>query len=256
MAIQTTSLDSKLARLDEKATEYDSRANTEARVKQARVDLKELNRALNKLETVLSEFEQQVGILTEVFGKAIPSEVISTRKKVQSLVDYSQDDIVNIIDNDAQTLSAQTLSAHVDDVRDARDAVKSGIRTVNNRLKDIQQSKRSNASTAENIQRVVGESQEAMKKINDYRSFINSIINPRDSVTHMKKQWQGLTKAFENLNTDWDGFRQRHNLSHQTIDDLKKLSQKGEVDLDELSSQSINEMIEVPELRSTIKMSI
>jgi len=251
MAIQTTSLDSKLARLDEKATEYDSRANTEARVKQARVDLKELNRALNKLETVLSEFEQQVGILTEVFGKAIPSEVISTRKKVQSLVDYSQDDIVNIIDN-----GAQTLSAHVDDVRDARDAVKSGIRTVNNRLKDIQQSKRSNASTAENIQRVVGESQEAMKKINDYRSFINSIINPRDSVTHMKKQWQGLTKAFENLNTDWDGFRQRHNLSHQTIDDLKKLSQKGEVDLDELSSQSINEMIEVPELRSTIKMSI
>ena len=113
MAIQTTSLDSKLARLDEKANEYDSRANTEARVKQARVDLKELNRALNKLETVLSEFEQQVGILTEVFGKAIPSEVISTRKKVQSLVDYSQDDIVNIIDNDAQT-----LSAHVDDVRD------------------------------------------------------------------------------------------------------------------------------------------
>ena len=72
----------------------------------------------------------------------------------------------------------------------------------------------------------------------------------------MQKQWQGLTKAFENLNTDWDGFRQRHNLSHQTIDDLKKLSQKGEVDLDELSSQSINEMIEVPELRSTIKMSI
>lgn len=251
MAIQTTSLDSKLARLDEKANEYDSRANTEARVKQARVDLKELNRALNKLETVLSEFEQQVGILTEVFGKAIPSEVISTRKKVQSLVDYSQDDIVNIIDNDAQT-----LSAHVDDVRDARDAVKSGIRTVNSRLEDIQQSKRSNASTAENIQRVVGESQEAMKKINDYRSFINSIINPRDSVTHMKKQWQGLTKAFENLNTDWDGFRQRHNLSHQTIDDLKKLSQKGEVDLDELSSQSINEMIEVPELRSTLKMSI
>jgi predicted nucleic acid-binding Zn-ribbon protein len=251
MAIQTTSLDSKLARLDEKANEYDSRANTEARVEQARVDLKELNRALNKLETVLSEFEQQVGILTEVFGKAIPSEVISTRKKVQSLVDYSQDDIVNIIDN-----GAQTLSAHVDDVRDARDAVKSGIRTVNNRLKDIQQSKRSNASTAENIQRVLGESQEAMKKINDYRSFINSIINPRDSVTHMKKQWQGLTKAFENLNTDWDGFRQRHNLSHQTIDDLKKLSQKGEVDLDELSSQSINEMIEVPELRSTIKMSI
>lgn len=251
MAIQTTSLDSKLARLDEKANEYDSRANTEARVKQARVDLKELNRALNKLETVLSEFEQQVGILTEVFGKAIPSEVISTRKKVQSLVDYSQDDIVNIIDN-----GAQPLSAHVDDVRDARDAVKSGIRTVNNRLKDIQQSKRSNASTAENIQRVVGESQEAMKKINDYRSFINSIINPRDSVTHMKKQWQGLTKAFENLNTDWDGFRQRHNLSHQTIDDLKKLSQKGEVDLDELSSQSINEMIEVPELRSTLKMSI
>ncbi len=251
MAIQTTSLDSKLARLDEKANEYDSRANTEARVEQARVDLKELNRALNKLETVLSEFEQQVGILTEVFGKAIPSEVISTRKKVQSLVDYSQDDIVNIIDNDAQT-----LSAHVDDVRDARDAVKSGIRTVNSRLEDIQQSKRSNASTAENIQRVLGESQEAMKKINDYRSFINSIINPRDSVTHMKKQWQGLTKAFENLNTDWDGFRQRHNLSHQTIDDLKKLSQKGEVDLDELSSQSINEMIEVPELRSTIKMSI
>ncbi len=68
-----------------------------------------------------------------------------------------------------------------------------------------------------------------------------------------------LTKdgwAFDNLDTDWEGFRRRHGLSKGTITDLKKLSREGEVDLDELSEESVNEMLEVKALRSTIKVSL
>ena len=72
----------------------------------------------------------------------------------------------------------------------------------------------------------------------------------------MKSQWLGLEKRFENLDTDWEGFRRNHDLSQQTIDDLKKLSSDGEVDLDDLDNQSVTEMLDVPELRSTIKVSL
>jgi prefoldin subunit 5 len=82
------------------------------------------------------------------------------------------------------------------------------------------------------------------------------ILNPNSSVSELKKQWQGLEKAFENLDTNWEGFQQRHDLSDETIDDLKTLSQDGGVYLDKLTIQSVTEMMEVSELRSTIMVSI
>ncbi|MGB9966181.1 hypothetical protein [Halobacterium hubeiense] len=251
MAIQTTSLKSKVDSLEQKAEEYDRRTNTESRVDDAREDLKELNIVLRKLNGSLSDFERQAGILTEVFDQSLPSEAVSARDEVQSLTEVTQDNILDVIDN-----SDRSLASHVEDVRDARESVNDARRIIDDRLKAIQNDKLGDASTAESIQRIVGEDSDAMKTISQYRSFLNSILDPDGSVSHLKSQWQGLEKAFDNLDTDWEGFRKRHGLSKGTITDLKKLSRQGEVDLDELSEESVNEMLEVPELRSTIKVSL
>lgn len=251
MAIQTTSLKSKVDSLEQKAEEYDRRTNTESRVDDAREDLKELNIVLRKLNGSLSDFERQAGILTEVFDQSLPSEAVSARDEVQSLTEVTQDNILDVIDN-----SDRSLASHVEDVRDARESVNDARRIIDDRLKAIQNDKLGDASTAESIQRIVGEDSDAMKMISQYRSFLNSILDPDRSVSHLKSQWQGLEKAFDNLDTDWEGFRKRHGLSKGTITDLKKLSRQGEVDLDELSEESVNEMLEVPELRSTIKVSL
>ncbi|MDL0118555.1 hypothetical protein PNQ29_08590 [Halobacterium salinarum] len=251
MAIQTTSLKSKVDSLEQKAEEYDRRTNTESRVDDAREDLKELNIVLRKLNGSLSDFERQAGILTEVFDQSLPSEAVSARDEVQSLTEITQDNILDVIDN-----SDRSLASHVEDVRDARESVNDARRIIDDRLKTIQNDKLGDASTAESIQRIVGEDSDAMKTISQYRSFLNSILDPDGSVSHLKSQWQGLEKAFDNLDTDWEGFRKRHGLSKGTITDLKKLSRQGEVDLDELSEESVTEMLEVPELRSTIKVSL
>ena len=251
MSIQTTSLKSDLDSLEQKAGEFDTRTNTEERVGQTEEDLKELNRTLRKLKQSLDEFERQAGILTQVFEQSLPPEAVTARDKVQSITNVTQDDILDKIDD-----KSRSLSAHVDEVRDAREAVKGAQRIIGDQLKEIQRGKLADADTAESIQKIVGEEPEAMKTISQYRSFLNSILNPRDSVSHLKSQWQGLEKAFDNLDTDWEGFRQRHGLSQQTIEDLKKLSREGEVDLDDLDDASVNEMLDVPELRSTIKVSL
>ena len=127
---------------------------------------------------------------------------------------------------------------------------------MNDQLKEIRRAKLSEANTAEAIQKIVGESEDAMTTISQYRSFLSSILNPIGSVSELKSQWQGLEKAFENLDTNWEGFQERHGLSPQTVEDLKTLSQDGNVELNELTTESVTEMMEVPELRSTIKVSI
>lgn len=251
MATQTTALNAELDALEEKAEEYDTRTNTEQRVKEAKADLSELNRALRKLKTTLDDFEQQAGILTQVFGESQLSEAVAARDKVRSLVAVSQDDILDIIED-----TSQSLSGHIDDIREIREKVKNVTRDINEKLESIQRDKLSDAKTAENIQRIVGENREAMSTISDYKSFLKSILNSLDSVSQLKKRWQGLEKAFENLDTDWKGFQQRHSLSDETIDDLRDLSQDGEVKLAKLNAHSVSEMMEVPELRSTIKVSI
>lgn len=251
MAIQTTSLDSKLDSLEQKAIEYDIRTNTEQRVDNAEEDLKKLNHALHKFENSLDELERQRGILAEIFKQSPPPEAVNAHDRAQSIADVTQDDILDIIDD-----GNRSLSSHIDEVREIRDIVDGARHTVDEQLKTIQKEKLADASTAESIQKLVGEDSDAMKTISRYRSFINSILNPNDSVPRLKSQWQGLEKAFQNLDTDWEGFRQRHGLSQQTIEDLKKLSREGEVDLDDLSNTSITEMLDVPELRSTVKVSL
>lgn len=251
MAIQTTSLASKLDKLEQKASEYETRTNTGQRVEKARQDLDDLNRELQKLKTSLEDFERQAGILSQVFDEELPADVPNAREKVRTVALLPQDDILDIIDD-----SSRSLAGHVDEVRDTRELVDGAGRVITNQLKTVRQDKLSEAETAESIQKIVGEDPDAMDTISRYRSFLNSILNPTDSVNRLESQWQGLEKAFENLDTDWEGFRVRHDLSQQTIEDLKKLSREGKVDLDELSDASVTEMLDVPELRSTIKVSL
>lgn len=251
MAIQITSLELELDSLEQKAEEYDTRTNTEQRVVQSEENLKELNRALYKLQNYLDGFERQAGILTEVFGRSLPSKATSARDEARSITCVSQDDVLDMIDE-----SSKSLTSHIDDVRETREVVKDAQSSINERLKEIRRQQLDDADTAESIQKIVGEDPDAMKTINRYRSFLSSILNPNDTVSNLKSQWQGLEKAFENLDTDWKGFQRRHGLSDQTIEDLKTLSEEGQVDLDDLSDTSVNEMLDVPELRSTIKVSL
>ncbi|MFC7164770.1 hypothetical protein [Halospeciosus flavus] len=192
MAIQTTSLKSKIDSLEQKADEYDRRTNTEAKVDQSAEDLKQLNTVLRKLNRSLSDFERQAGILTEVFDQSLPSEAVSARDEVQSLTEVTQDNILDVIDG-----SDRSLASHVEDVRDARESVNDARRIIDDRLKAIQNDKLGDASTAESIQRIVGEDPDAMKTISQFRSFLNSILDPDGSVSHLKSQWQGLEKAFD-----------------------------------------------------------
>lgn len=251
MAIQTTSLESELESLEQKADEYDRRTNIEQRVAQAENNLKELNRALYKFDNSLDDFEQQTGILTEVFGRSLPSKAMGARDKTRSITRVSQDDVLDMIDD-----SGQSLSSYIGDVRDTRENVKEAQRFINEHVKEIRRSQLNEANTAESILKIVGEDPDAIRTISQYRSFLKSILNPKDSVSNLKIRWRKLENALESIDTDWDSFQKRHGLSDQTIEDLKTLSKRGEVDLDELSDTSINEMLDVPELRSTIKVSI
>jgi uncharacterized phage infection (PIP) family protein YhgE len=251
MSIQTTSLESELDSLKQKANEYGTRTNTEQRVGQAEKNLNELNRELYKLEKSLSDFERQTGILTEVFGRSLPPKSTSARDDVRSIVRVSQDDVLEMIDE-----PDQSLSSHIADVRETRESVNEAQQFVNEHLKEVRRRHLEDADTAESIQKIVGEDPDAMKTISQYRSFVESILNPNDSVSTLKSRWQGLEEEFKNLPTDWGGFQKRHSLSDQTIKDLKTLSDEGQVDLDELSDESVNEMLDVPKLRSTIKVSL
>ena len=251
MAVQTTALESKLESLKQKAQEYDKRVNTQQRVAQAEEDLKELNRVLFKFNKSLTEFERQAAILSKVFEGSPPPEVMSARDKVKLITEVTQEDILDTIED-----SDRSLSTYTDDVRNAKEVVNDAQRIVNDRLKTIQKEKLSDASTAESIQKITGENPDSMDAIHQYKTFVKSILNPSGSVVQLKSRWKKVKKDFENVETDWEEFRQRHNLCQQTIDDLKKLSSDGEVDLDDLDNQSVTEMLDVPELRSTIKVSL
>lgn len=251
MALQTTKLESELSRLEQKAEEYDTRSNTETRVDQAKEDLKKLNRELTKLDRSVERFERQTGMLTEVFGRSPPPKVASVRGEVRSITGVSRDDVLDMIDD-----TTQSVSGHIEDVEETRDSVKNAKRIVNDRLKEIRRRKREDADTAESIQKIVGEDLGAMKTIVNYRDFLDSILDPKESVPSLKSEWQGIEKAYETLDTGWDRFQSRHGLSDQTIGELKTLSEEGEVDLDSLSETIITEMMEVPELRSTVKVSL
>ena len=251
MAIQTTELESELDSLEQKAEEYDTRTNTEDRVVQTKNGLQRLNRELNELKKSLDDFERQTRILTEIFGRSLPPKAANSREEVRSIARVSQDDLLDIIDD-----STQSLSRHIDDVRETQEEVDDAVRFVNKHLQEIRRQQLDNADTAESIQKIVGEDPDAIKTISRYRSFFRSILSPKDSVSQLNSRWQELESDFENLDTDWEGFQKRHGLSEQTIEDLKTLSHEGQVDLDELSDASVNEMLDVPELRSTIKVSL
>ena len=251
MSTRSTTLESKLDAIETKADEYDKRTNIEERVSQAADDIEELNRALRKLNCHVADLETQAGILTQVFNRDLPPEVENVRDRVDSVVRVSQEDVVDRIDD-----SGRSLSMHTEEVRSTREAVASAHRSINDRLKEVQNQKLSKASTAKSIQKIVGEDRDAMNTIEEYRSFLQSILDPKDSVKQLNTRWQGIRKAFEEIDADWEKFRKRHGLSHGTIDDLKTLSSEGEVDLDKLSADSLDEMMDVPELRSTIKVSL
>lgn len=251
MAVQSTQLKSTVAQLESKAEEYEKRTNIETKVEQARKNIDSLNSTLKKLERNVENLEKQAGVLHKVFDKSLPDSVGTARDKVRDTVSVPQKEIIDIVDD-----NNQDLTAHTEEVRDVGDKADLARRAVNDQIKDIQEEKQAKAKTARNIQRILGEDREAMKTIDRYESFVKSALSPRDSVSYLKSEWQGVEKAFENLDTDWEGFQRHHGLRSDTIEDLITLSNEGDVSLSELSSQSISEMMDVDKLRSSINVSL
>lgn len=245
-------LNDKTDQIDQKANKYHTRTNVEQRVKEAKSDIRSLNRELAKLDEELETLQFYSNILADVFERDLPGEVDDAHNSVQSVSNLQSDELISMVENNR-------VDDHISEVRAAASQVESARDEIKKQLEEIQSEWESKIKSARAIQRIIGGEGKVLSLVSDIEDIVqNRIWNQTTSeVSVIAKDWRGAKARWESgVGIDWNELQSKYDLSDETIARLKKLSSGNEVNLSELEDVVMDDIMRVNDLRKAMEISI
>lgn len=238
--------------IESKAEDYEEVENYEAKKRHYLNSLSSVESSLGRLERRIESMEFLVGILTEVHDEDLPvgREVGVARDGARSTLDRDIDDFYDLAVDGREDQYEQKVEQTISKVSTANDAVESALREVQDNWED-------SIETARSVQKLVGESREMSRTLNDIEQFVTRRMwDESEGVPALEFDWNDLYEDWKEGDVDWETFQQEHDLSDETIDILKRLASEGQINLGELNDDVAEEMLSVGPLRNVVKLSI
>jgi DNA repair exonuclease SbcCD ATPase subunit len=238
--------------IEEKADQYEEAANYDTKKQQYRSSLSSMESSLSRLKRKVESMEFLIGVLTEVHGRDLPvgGTVQVARNQVRSVISRDPGEFYELAADGREDQYDESVQEAISKVDAAKSIIKDELRDVETEWQDRIQS-------ARNIQKLVGESREMSKTINEIEQFVERRMRDEtETVQTLTFQWEELHEDWQQGDVDWDTFQREHGLSDETMDVLRDLSSKGEIKLGTLSDETAEEMLSVKSLRDVVTLNI
>jgi hypothetical protein len=91
-----------------------------------------------------------------------------------------------------------------------------------------------------------------------HRLLTRDLMDSSGSASKFVSEWENATESWEKHQSlqSFDDFKEKHDLSDSTIEDVKTLSKSQQLTLADVSMESLEEMKRVDELESAVELSL
>jgi len=254
-----TTLEGAIQNLEKKADQYQQATNFEAKLTEYTSDASSAKSSVYGLQSRIEEMERFYAIYSEVFAPGdgpddpedIEGLVQDARNRARMALDRTPDDYWELIDGgetDDYESKVQTARSKVDKARQT-------LRDALNRRQNYWEER---VETGRTVLTLMSDTGEAERLLNDIEQFVsNQIWDDSISITSLDAEWQGIQRKLESGTVaDWDEFQKKHDLSRDTIDQLKRLAQGERVSFDDLDRGVVEDMLGVDDLRNALEVTL
>jgi hypothetical protein len=246
------SLEETTKELEQKADRIQRSKNTDSAVESAATTVSRLNRKVERIEDEAEELAFYVGVLESVFGKNRPAAVGDAVSKAEAAIDISDDELLEAAEN-------EVIGEFIDDAQEAKSELNDCIDLVTDRIEAHRDDWKSQLDTARELNKIIGGDDQFNTLIQSMDSFLdNEIWNTRNTVSALAAKWERYDQRWkENSGKHgWGPFREEHDLSEETIEDLKQFTDEDPVRLSDLSVETLKGIKRVPELEEALQLEL
>lgn len=260
--------------LEDKAREHKQAQNTQYHVSVAQHNISEINGELDELIEELADLQYYRTVLEEAFDGSPPATLSSAVREAEDAIDVTQNELLVEIQQTEMEgeveLGEDTTDISVEltaEIKDHRDQIRSAterIKSVNDNITTKLKSKRDAWSTkigaAEELQKILGSPNSDFARTLEHmhQLLTRDLMDSSGRASQFVRQWDNARSDWERHQSlqSFEDFKQRHNLSPSTIEDVKTLSKSQQLTLAEVSLDSLEEMKRVDELESAVELSL
>lgn len=239
--------------IHDKAKKADRARNVEQRVSTAKKDIKRVTNALSTLEQAIRDLQFYTGILTEVFDQPQPAQVDDAIGRALGAADITDEELLEEAQEDR-------LMDVKDDLDKARNAVEEATSAVQDGIDKHVERWRDDINSARELDRIIsGGSSDFSQVLYKMDNFLSGDIdNPANNPTALAKRWDRLKSSWdeEGGKHGWESFKSEYGLSDSTVRKLRKFTEQKSVNLSEFTVENLEEIKQVSDLESAIKLRI
>lgn len=271
----TQSLPAAVNALNDKAREHKQAQNTKYHVSVAQHNISTVNSELDELEEVLRDLRYYKTILEEAFDGSAPTMLSSAVQTAENAVAVTQNELLenvqgsDMLEDDVALDGAEReltveltpeVESHLSKIRSAKHQVDSVSETIQAKLKSKRDTWSTRVNAAEELQRILGShNSDFARTLNQMQQLLSQeLMDSSGSASTFVSNWETATTNWEKHQSlqSFDDFKEKHNLSDSTIEDVKTLSKSQQLTLADVSMETLEEMKRVDELESAVELSL
>lgn len=273
----TESLPTVVEALEDKATKQKQAENTQYHVSVAQHNIREVNKELDGLISVLRELQYYKTVLEEAFDGSVPTVVSSAVQAAEKAIESNQEHLLEDVqsgligdgetavgtDSDHDNLEVEItpkISEQISQIQSAKQMVENVTEQIEGQLESKQTAWSTKVSAAEELQKILGgQDGDFARTLNHMHTLLTrELMEPSGSASNFVSQWTTAVGNWEQHQSlqSFDDFQAKHDLSDSTVEDVKTLSQSEQLTLADVSLETIEEMKRVDELESAIELSL
>ena len=269
------SLPTAVGALKDKALEHKRGENAKYTISVAQHNINEINGELDDLEEALRDLRYYKTVLEEAFDGSAPTMLGSAVQTAENAVEVTQDELlenvqrsemsddeVSLDQNDTEPEVGLTpeVETQISQIRSAKQQVKNVSETIQGKLESKRDTWSTRVSAAEELQKILGgQNSDFSRTLNHmHRLLTRDLMDSSGSASTFVSEWDNATDSWEKHQSlqSFDDFKEKHNLSNSTIEDVKTLSKSQQLTLADVSMDSLEEMKRVDELESAVELSL
>lgn len=271
----TQSLPTAVDALEDKAREHKQAQNTQYHVEVARHNIREINSELDDLEESLRDLRYYKTVLEDAFDGSAPTMLNSAVQAAENAVEVTQDELLanvqssemdegeTVLEEDLTGLEVELtpeVEKHRSQIRTAKRQVENVSENIQSKLESKRDTWSTRVSAAEELQKILGsQNSDFARTLNHmYQLLTQDLMDSSGSASRFVSEWENATDSWEKHQSlqSFDDFKEKHDLSDSTIEDVKTLSKSQQLTLADVSMETLEEMKRVDELESAVELSL
>lgn len=271
----TQSLPTAVDALEDKAREHKQAQNTQYHVSVAQYNISEINSELDDLEESLRDLRYYKTVLEEAFDGAAATMLRTAVQMAENAVDVTQDELLEnvqsseMLDDDVSLDEDESeptveltseVETHISQIRSAKNQVENVSENIQAKLESKRNTWSTRVSAAEELQKILGsQDSDFAKTLNHMHQLLTrDLMDTSESASKFVSEWENATANWEKHQSlqSFDDFKEKHDLSDSTIEDVKTLSKSQQLTLADVSMETLEEMKRVDELESAVELSL